>query len=123
MLHPSVIEGLKLQENENSDSVEIVRGESITFPHPRLEDVIIENAKALGIHFKMDLTAERSYLTFAHWSVKDETLTKRNVARSYARCWNPLFALAPITNPAKIAISKMWELNNFFQKTISAEQI
>ena len=68
--------------NYNSNVVEVVRGEVITFPHPRSEDDIIENAKARGIHFKMDLNAERSYLTFLHWSVKDETLAKKNVTRS-----------------------------------------
>ena len=89
MLHFSVIEELKLNENENSKSIEIARGEAIEFPHPRLEDVVIEHAKPLGIHFKMDLKAEKSYLAFLHWAVKDETLIKRNVARSYAQCWNP----------------------------------
>ena len=113
MLRPLVIEGLKQNENEKTKSMKTVRGEAIAFPHPRLKDVIIENAKAQGIHFKMDLKAAKSYVTFLHWVVKDEILTKRNVARSYARCWNPLFDLAPVTNPTKIAISKMWELNNF----------
>ena len=55
MLHPLVIEGLKLNETEKNDSVEVVRGETIAFPHPRLDDVVIEDAKAPGIHFKMDL--------------------------------------------------------------------
>ena len=55
MLHPLVIEGLKLNEMENNDSVEVVRGETIAFPHPKLDDVVIEDSKALGIHFKIDL--------------------------------------------------------------------
>ena len=119
MLHPLVIEGLKLNETEKNDSVEVVRGETIAFPHPKLDDVVIEDAKALGIHFKMDFKNEQSYLTFSHWAIKEEVLTKRNVARSYARCWNPLFDLAPVTNPAKVAISKMWELNSFFVKRLA----
>ena len=55
MLHPLVIEGLKLNETEKNDSVEVVRGETIAFSHPKLDDVVIEDAKALGIHFEMDL--------------------------------------------------------------------
>ena len=61
-----VIEGLKLNETDKNQPVEIVRGEAIAFPHPRLDDVVIENAKALGIHIKMDLKEEQSYLTFSH---------------------------------------------------------
>ena len=77
MLHPLVIEGLKLNETEKNDSVEVVRGETIAFPHPKLDDVVIEDAKALGIHFKMYLKNEQSYLKFSHWAIKEEILTKR----------------------------------------------
>ena len=114
-----VSERVKVNETEKNESVEVVRGETIAFPHPKLDDVVIEDAKALGIHFKMDLKNEQSYLTFSYWAIKEEILTKRNVARSYARCWNPLFDLAPVTNPAKVAISKMWELNSFFVKRLA----
>ena len=50
MLHPLVIEGLKLNETKKSESVKMVRGETIAFQHPRSDDVVIEDAKALGIH-------------------------------------------------------------------------
>ena len=66
MLHPLVIEGLKLNETKKSESVKMVRGETIAFQHPRSDDVVIEDAKALGIHFKMGLKKEQSYLTFSH---------------------------------------------------------
>ena len=43
-------------------------------------------------------------------------LTKRNVARAFARCWDPLFIMAPVTNVAKICLSKIWRVQKLLQQ-------
>ena len=47
-----------LNETEKNDSVVLVRVETIAFSHPKLDDVVIEEAKALGINFEVDLKNE-----------------------------------------------------------------
>ena len=66
----------------------------------------------------MDLDKEESNLTYDHWweSHDPSVLTKKMVARSYARAWNPLQEMGPIINPGKVCLSKIWSLQSFLQK-------
>ena len=116
-LHPSIIEAI---ENK-SDTCNHVLGVPIEYGHPNMNDVVIENTKQLGIHISLDLKEERCYLTYNHWHNPNDTtkkgvLIKRMVARCFATAWNPLQEMGPLTNPGKVALSKIWKLQRNLQR-------
>ena len=107
-LDPSLKDALERKESV----IQGVIGERITFQHPNNEDAILTDGKQLGVHFSINLEKEESSMTYDHWHQGDgtEKLTKREAARSYAKAWNPLHELGPITNPKKACLSKIWKL-------------
>ena len=98
-LHPALKEAI----DNNRLLVHGTIGESVKFEHPNVQSAIVNDAKQLGIHFTINLKKEESHLTYHHWSQGNNNtkLTKREVARSFAKAWNPLHELGPITNPGK----------------------
>ena len=113
-LHPSIIEAIEAKQ----DLIEGVLGNPVEFKHPTIEDTIIEDTKQLGIHIAIDLKAEECYLTYKHWyeDYQNEKFTKRLVAKSFAKAWNPLQEMGPLINPGKICLSKIWKLQVYLQK-------
>ena len=113
-IHPSIQKVLDGEEK----SVKGIMGTTVQFKHPTIEDAVVKDAKQLGVHFEMDLDREESNLTYDHWweSHDPNVLTKKMVARGYARAWNPLQEMGPIINPGKVCLSKIWSLQSFLQK-------
>ena len=105
---------------ENKDpTITGLIGHTVQFEDPNVKDAIVEDAKQLGIHFQIDLKQEESFLTYDHWY--DETkgpLTKRKLARKFAKAWNPLQEMGPITNPAKVSLSYAWKVQKFLMKRL-----
>ena len=113
-LHPAILNAVQNKE----DFVTGVLGNPVLFNHPTIEDAVVKDAKQLGVHFEIDLGKEDSYLTYTHWheSHNDDTLTKRIVARGFAKAWNPLHEMGPLINPGKVCLFKIWSLQTFLQK-------
>ena len=119
-LHPSIIQALE----DNAPTVPGSIGIEVEFDDPNVKDakvvpVIVKDAKQLGVHFMINLQEEDSYLTYEHWF--DDTkgaITKRKVARKFAKAWNPLQEMSPIVNPGKICLSHIWKVQKFLEKRL-----
>ena len=114
VIHPSLIEQMN---DGDQQEFQHKKADVAQIEHPVYKEVVLGDAKALGLHFKIDLNAQRSFLTYEHWKLEPikEGLSKRHVARMFARCWNPLQEMAPVTNPAKVCLSKLWNLQKLLQ--------
>ena len=67
------------------------------FDDPNVKDVVVEDTKQLGVHFTIDLQEEDSYLTYEHWYDDPKgAITKRKVARKFAKAWNLLQEMSAI---------------------------
>ena len=54
MLHLSVNERLNSNLNGSNKTIDVVRGETVNFSSPKLEEIVIENEKTLGCQIKLD---------------------------------------------------------------------
>ena len=90
------------------------------YQHPRIEDLIIEDTKQLGVNFEINLDKQESNLTYAHWAnqLEENIFSKRSVAKSYASAWNPLHEMGPLTNSDKVCLSKIWKLQTFVKQSL-----
>lgn len=64
-IHPSIKEAIT---NIDPSKIKGGKGDDFNvFRHPKIEDLVIEHTKQLGVHFSIDLVKEEGHLTYTHW--------------------------------------------------------